>query len=175
LRYNEQGDLQMAKRTKMIARGRTAALGVVVLATLLVIGVSRLRRWHPFDQDYSELPPERAFALVFRQAVPPGVTDIQAAGPAWLGGRDIWMRFRASEAAVKLLTGGSRPVSTEKEPCIGTAPVHEADLRKMGWGDVDRIRHPLCYEIDPPWNLTGWIQLIYDRQRHLVFAHLYDI
>jgi hypothetical protein len=164
----------MARRTNRVARGLAAVLAVVMVGGL-VRGVSLLRRWHPFDLDYSKLPPKLAFTLVFRRSAPPGVTDIQVAGIAWLGGRDIWMRFRATDEAVKLLARGSGPVSTAKEPCIGTAPVHEADLGKVHWEDVDRIHRPLCYKIDPPLNHTGWVQLIYDRQRHLAFAHLYDI
>src|SRR5437773_2744731 len=109
--------MTMQRKSNRPAWGLVLVLAVVVLMALLVLGVSLLRRCHPFDRDYSELPPKLAFRQVFQRSVLPGVTDIQVAGYAWLGGRDIWMQFRATDEAVKLLTGGSRPVSTAREPC----------------------------------------------------------
>lgn len=162
----------MRKRTSILALG---FVWLLVWVVLLTAAISLLRRWHPFDQDYSELPPKLAFERVFRRSVPPGLMDIKAAGHAWTAGRDIWMRFRATDAAVKLLTNGSKPFSPESSFCIDTSRLQEAAPRQVHWEDVLRIRDPRCYNIDPPPNQTGCITLIPDRQRHLVYVYLHDI
>lgn len=53
----------MAKQSNRAAWRLAGLLAILVLIGSADLGFSLLRRWHPFDQDYSELPPQRAFDL----------------------------------------------------------------------------------------------------------------
>ena len=78
----------------------TALLAVPLIASAMFIGAVYLRYWWWPNSGFGDMatkPPTQVFRRVFGQPVPPGVSDIAAAGYVSMGGSDIWLRCRATD------------------------------------------------------------------------------
>jgi hypothetical protein len=138
--------------------------------------------------DYTKKSPEKAFRRVFERPAPPGVSDIRAAGQVWLGGRNVWLRFRATDPAIRsLMAVAKRETDAQSirqtidglQMEVALTATHP-DLRRwrshVCWDEVRRIEDPESYFIHPRApSSTPNITLIIDRKRHLVYVYLFDI
>src|SRR5437773_654607 len=107
-RFSDGGGASIRKNT-MTKRMAWALFGLFLF--LPVAGIAWLRTqvtWPPpFFVDCGTLSPDKAFEEVFGRPMPTGVTDIQCAGIPQSG--YVWMRLRATDAAIKSMTGGRKP------------------------------------------------------------------
>jgi hypothetical protein len=161
-----------------------AALAMVTVAWI-AWGLSVVA--HVFTEtDCADRPAAQVFQNVFDRPVPPGITGLLAAGRIWLGGRDVYLRFKGTDEAIRLLTrGGKRVPDAEVRECIEGTRMEERLQRDrrwvrwketVYWGEVDRIAKPECYELLPKApSTTPHISLILDRSRSLVYVYLFDI
>jgi hypothetical protein len=182
-----QEKLLMAKRTNPVAWGLVVVLlaGVVLVACSLVWMV--VRPFAHLEHVCTTMPPLQVFENVFGRPPPSGVSDIRAAGRIWLGGRDVYLRFQATDEAIQRLTRGSQRTVGDRETneCIQSTRMEDrlvGDHRWMRWkewvhwDEVERIQKPECYSLLPyaPSTVPN-ITLIVDRSRHLIYVYLYDI
>jgi hypothetical protein len=152
----------------------------LLLASVLI--VSSIMVWRSFRDspmgDWATKPPSRAFEWVFGRPVPLGVSGIRASGQVSIGGRDVWLRFSATDEALRSLTHACQRISDRDgmESCRMEWRLGEAAPRQIHWGAVRRIRNPECYSLPPkaPAILPD-ITLVVDRRHHLVYVHLFDI
>jgi hypothetical protein len=148
----------------MTKRQAWALLGLFTL--LPVAGIAWLRTrvvWpSPYFVDCGTLPPDKAFAEVFGRSMPVGVTDIQCAGIPQSG--YVWMRLRATDAAIKSLTAGRKPDGYKVENWISPSLIEWPEPRRVHWQQTLRIRKPVCYvsQFGP--------SLVVDQQRHLIYV-----
>jgi hypothetical protein len=169
----------MSKRTNQAAWVLAATLAVAIL----LLGARHFR----FREDCADMPPLQVFANVFGHPPPPGLWDIRAAGRIWLGGRNVYLRFSATDDAIRSLTRGSQRVvgAQSIHDCIASTrmglqvPGDARSVRwkvRVRWDQIDRIKRPECYALSPhaPCMVPD-ITLIVDRSRHLVYVYLFDI
>ena len=62
----------------------------------------------PLRTRFARRPPAEAYERVFNTPVPADVTNLRATGEVWLGGMNIWLRFRAGKKTIQALTGGGK-------------------------------------------------------------------
>lgn len=98
--------------TRALRIGEHIAFAIAVLVAITFIAAplwitSQLSRL----ADWSTRPPQEAFQGAFRCPLPSGISDLQAAGFLALGGGDVWLRFRATDAVVAVVTRGSRRIT----------------------------------------------------------------
>src|SRR5687768_6663627 len=84
--------------------GWSAFLAGLLLSLTCGVWVSCRSLGSYLSRDCATRPPQEAFENVFGHPPPPGVSDLVAAGRIWPGGRDVYLRFRASDEAIQLLT-----------------------------------------------------------------------
>jgi hypothetical protein len=145
--------------------------GLLLLCFSLASVVLQSARGHwppPFYVDCSTLPPSQAFQMIVGRSVPRGVTDIQGAGCPQ--GGYVWLRFRATDAAISSLTGGKKPDAFSIDDGLAgllTWP----DPRRVRWEEALCIRKPECYEIRVgPNPSVDRLTVVVDRKRHLVYV-----
>lgn len=155
-----------------------------MLAGLLLLGLSLApialrefrRHFTPACYvDCATLPPGQAFEEVFCGSMPAGVTDIEGAGIPQSG--HVWMRLRATDAAIKILTRGAKPDASKVERCIApSAWLEWPGAPRVHWEDAFRVRHPECYNLGIDSNPTvDYIIMVVDRQQHLVYVYRHYI
>jgi hypothetical protein len=149
----------------------TAALGLGAIEAAR-IGLRTLReRWPPpFFRDCSTPPPHQAFAEVVGRPMPPGVADIQGAGCPQAG--YVWMRLRATDAAIKSLTGGRKPDACKIGEGLASL-LKWPDPRRVHWEEALLIRQPEYYVIRFGPSAVDTLDVVVDRQRHLVYLERY--
>lgn len=137
------------------------------------------------NRDCATRPPSEAFENVFGYSPPPGVSDLLAAGRIWPGGRDVYLRFRATDEAIRQLTKDSVRAVGVREIQLGIASTRmedrlQGDPRQarwkaaVRWDEVERIQKPECYSVRP-YSHSPRIILIVDPSHNLVYGYLYDI
>jgi hypothetical protein len=163
-------------------------LAAIVVALVFWVGwglsvVSRELR----EKDCANMPAVEVFENVFDHPPPPGITELRAAGRIWLGGRDVYLRFNATDEAIRRLTKGSKRTvdAAGIQECIEGTRMEwrlQGDRRwvrwkeRVRWDEVDRIPKPQCYGLLPAApSATPHITIIVDRSRHLVYVYLFDI
>jgi hypothetical protein len=159
----------------------------VVLLIPLALGYSVwwfVRFGPKLAQDCADTAPAEVFENVFGHPPPPGLDGSRAAGRIWPGGRDIFLRMRATNAAIHGLIQGCQRDSDAKRRIDDLS----MDLRVGGdhrlprwkervqWDEIAHIQKPECYTFwgrspSPSANVT----LIVDRARQLVYVYLYDV
>jgi hypothetical protein len=170
-----------------------ARMAVILSVTTLLAGccfvlwitsmVSQLLR----ERDCAAMPPPEVFQNVFGQSPPGGVSDILSAGRIWMGGRNVYLRFRATDDAIRYVTRQSRRTVDRKaiQECVESTRMGlqlRGDPRwipwyaRVRWGEVLHIPKPECYSSLPSApSPTPDVTIIVDRSRHLVYVYLYDI
>jgi hypothetical protein len=132
---------------------------------------SLVHQWlSPFFVDCSTLEPQQAFQLVFGRPMPLGVSDLHGAGCAQSG--YVWLRFRATAAALRSLAGGRKPDTSSIDAGFAGLLI-EPEPRQVHWEEALRVRRPDCYQIHvrPDRAIDSWLTMVVDRQRHLVYVN----
>jgi hypothetical protein len=158
--------------------GATALLaGLLLLAfSLAPIALREFRRHFTpaFLVDCATLPPRQAFEEVFCRSVPAGVTDIQGAGIPQSG--QVWMRLRATGAAIRILVGGGKPDAPKAARSTIASLSTWPESRRVHWEGALDIHQPECYHLGIGSNPTvDYITMVVDRQRHLVYVYRHFI
>ena len=131
----------------------------------------------PFRHDYSRRKPEEAFELLFHRPVPADVRDLAAAGECWIGGSNVWLRFRSSPKTIQEL----KSVAVEEAPWRRGEDVIRDDpsslirygvWERLGWNQVWKLRRAEYYHIGegPPST-----EFLVDRDTGMVYAFYYGI
>jgi hypothetical protein len=125
----------------------------------------------PFFVDCGTLAPDKAFAEVLGHPMPTGVTDIQCAGIPQSG--YVWMRLRATDAAIKSLTGGRKPDGYKVDDGLASL-LRWPEPRRVHWEEALLILKPEYYAIRVgPNPSVDTLDVVVDRQRHLVYVERY--
>ena len=165
-----------------------------LVSSLLVLALLLLLAWRWFDNwpwraDYSTRPAAKVFQEVMGQPVPKGLSQLRIAGRHYLLKKWVWMRFRATDEAVKSLL---REHSAVDEP-LDEASTHRAinrtqrsgnerwnkyddeDRKLVRWEDVGHLTKRQVYELSS--NGKGWLWdgvMIVDRKRELVYLYAHS-
>jgi hypothetical protein len=133
----------------------------------------------PFRRRFGHRPPQAAFELAFRQAPPADVSDLRAAGEAWLAGTNVWLRFRASEPTVRRLladyqrgTSGASDLTEFRQQWDASLQRHDPHNR-LEWDELYRVRQPENFtRITGDGHFTNaWV----DRQKGIVYVFVFGI
>jgi hypothetical protein len=181
------GNLTVMERPKT---NRLAWCFTAILALLLTcsfVWVSQFVSGLFAEKDCSTLPPPQVFKNVFGRLPPSGISGIRAAGRIWLGGRNVYLRLRATDEAIHSLIQGSIRVADRKEirECVEGLRM-EVALRgddrwkrwkqHVLWDEVPRISRPECYYLLPEApSSTPDVTIIVDRAEYLVYVYLFGI
>lgn len=122
----------------------------------------------PLYVDNATLPPRQAFEVVFGQPAPPGVTEILSAGVPQ--GGFVWMRLRATDPAIRVMTGGKQPNVKSIGGGVASLLHWPEPPGRVHWEGVSRIRRPECYKTQVGSNPVDSLIRIVDWQRHLVYG-----
>ena len=80
------------------------------------------------------------------------------------------MRFRATDGAIRSLTGGKKPDAFFMDRGL-EGLLTWPDPRRVHWEEALRIRMPECFELRVgPNPSVDWLTVVVDRQRHLVYV-----
>jgi hypothetical protein len=130
-----------------------------------------------FGADFSQRPPADVFQMVFGRPVPDGVTDLRAAGRVYFLKEWVWMRFHATDAALKSLTEGEAPEEVgmlPRENWSANSRYDEVDKRHVGWEAIRSITRPEFYYCGhpPAQGSVQWFgSFVVDRANHTVYVH----
>lgn len=117
--------------------------------------------------------------------VPPGVSDIRSAGAVGLGGSEIFLRFRATNAAVAALAKSFGPEERESDANQLETWDGQFDrgwLQNQGrqpfehqvhWEELRRLRHPHVY--GRKHSETSWDMLIWDPENQRAYFYHMNI
>lgn len=126
-------------------------------------------------------PPSRTFRRLFRAELP-GISDIRATGHISLGGADVFLRFKATPAAIRTLTQGYVQVRSEDSKSVlewltmaygywAAGQKQEAgEAHEVRWDELRRLHKPEVYEKSPQDN-GAQDTLVVDRSRQMVYFY----
>lgn len=146
--------------------------------------------WH---EDFHDLPPQTIFREVMGRPVPAGVSDLRVVARSYSIKGWVWMRFRATDGAIKSLAEQPILYDDDPEPSKRRAVAdalsatlwsanHKYDAEDMAsvnWSEVSAILKPEFYQAGRNSETWGsgvrfpmWLgSMIVDRQNHLVYIH----
>jgi hypothetical protein len=130
--------------------------------------------------DCNDHPPEKTFVRYFG-APPPGVRDIRSTGHISLGGAEVWLRFRTTQAALTTLLAGylkSDPPDARAECHMLAGQIPSSPYRRAGevpapehrvqWDELRHVRNADVYfNADSTFSNT----LVYDRSREVAYFY----
>ena len=132
-----------------------------------------------FRYDCDRHSPTRTMRMLLHE-VPPGVSDIRAAGDIWIAGAFVFMRFRATDEALRDLTRDFKRCaapSTERLQEVagwqehwsqGKMPLaRDGEEHQVHWRGLQSIAHPAEFHRAPGNGSEDYF--ILDRDRHLVY------
>jgi hypothetical protein len=124
--------------------------------------------------NYSSEPPDRVFQLILKQPVPGGVSNLHIAGHGVMMGHTVWMKFSATDAAIRQLTKGVEPAYTDLESSSSRSSrqriMSDKYARSVGWEEVLRLKQVEFYTFDFAPGGSGWVgDIVVDRKKHQVY------
>jgi hypothetical protein len=153
-------------------------LGIAILGGP-VLGVLTFARTATYD--CNEHPPEATFSRYFGPS-PPGVSDIRSTGHISLGGADVWLRFRVTDAALIPLLADYRRVKPSEAKSgveavaekVPFTPFRKADAplrpeHQVRWNELMQIKSPEVYLSRLEYRTHD--RLVLDRGQGLVYFY----
>jgi hypothetical protein len=126
---------------------RLAKVAIPLILAGMVLGLclSSVRMFAFMQRDYNHLPPAQAFEYFFQRPLPADVRELAAAGESWMGGSNVWLRFRASPETLRSLTVGVTKTDPWKrgEGSIrddASTLIRYDVLDRTGWNAVWKLR-----------------------------------
>jgi hypothetical protein len=155
--------------------------GCILATAALLYGAYQSVVWLPWagSIDYSARPPAEVFELVMGRPVPPGVTDLRAAGRSYPLGLKHWAYLSASatDEAIRQLTAENEALTgsalQKASPCpyVPNRRYDLADRRHVGWDEVEEVRDLEVYPVYGGRGSFVWSgYLIVDRKRHRIYV-----
>lgn len=159
----------------------------ILLGMALLCGVpscSMYQMARQMDYRANERPPAETFRRLLG-APPPGVSDVRATGYMTIPGSRVWLRLRATDAAVAAVTRGysrlkadeaQRATTTLLELSPGDDPLntqpHLPLEHRVYWEELGRVRMPEVYMKSEEGGTRH--TLIVDRKRRLVYLYYWS-
>jgi hypothetical protein len=148
------------------------AIPLILSAMVLGLCLSGVHIFASMQRDYNHLPPAQAFEYFIQRPLPLDVRELAAAGESWVGGSNVWLRFRASPETLHSLTAGVTKTSPWKrgegsirdEPCT---LIRYDVLDRTGWNAVWKLRNADYYTTGREQFYT---EFVIDRETGTVYA-----
>lgn len=161
-------------------------VAIVVLSWGIFWGiVPKLLRLAAYDTKFHEQPSRVVYQKVFQQPPPPGITDLRVSARHYFIKCWAWMRFQATDDALKTLIGNNErldPAEAERyAQSLRMTPdtsYNADDEQAVGWKPVYSLTEPEMYLIWPGDHNSyeksgGWmwyVLLVVDRKTHTVYV-----
>ena len=152
----------------------TAALAVVAALWFGFWLFSVFKGLRPTD--LSTLPPAKIFPKILNQPLPLGISDVQVAGHSSLSGT-VWMKFGATDAAIKALLSSPKLEVEEPEAELQWAMpqqvLEDEKARAVGWEEVLQLRKIESHRFHfAPYRGSGWAgEIVVDRNKNVLYVH----
>ena len=126
--------------------------------------------------DYADQPPAQVFAMVLNQPVPQGVSALRVSGRGFGQGHEVWMRFHATNAAIKALLSTPKLEVQEPEAELQwTMPrqvLEDEKARAVGWEEVLQLRKIESHQFRFANSNGGWVgEIVVDRDKNVVYVN----
>jgi hypothetical protein len=123
--------------------------------------------WLPltsFREDFSKWPPARVYEMVLSKPPSSDISRIQVSGRHYFIKRWAWLRVQGNASALASLESIAKEgehltwteMQQEMKAWRSPNPHYDsADHAAVGWSDLNRVAHPVCYRIflgnNDPW------------------------
>lgn len=152
-------------------------IALVWAAGVWLPGCFQVLQEGPLRHDYNRRKPEEAFEYLFHRPVPADVQDLAAAGESWIGGSNVWLRFRSSSKTIQELKSVAEKAAPWKrgEDVIrddASTLIRYGVWERLGWNRVWKLRNAEYFHIGEGPSST---EFVIDRETGTVYAFYYSI
>lgn len=159
---------------------RSVIIGLLLLILIApFVFLGQILDWFMWkaSHDYSQDAPAVVFKRVTNLPISRGVSNLKVTGHSFFIKHWVWMRFQATDTAIKTLIGNAEKESNTKllqSSFAGREDYNnDQDQQAVGWDEVFQIKNPELYEWYSLHGSAGfWYGvLVVDRRRNLVYIH----
>ncbi|MFN3653598.1 MAG: hypothetical protein ACK47B_28805 [Armatimonadota bacterium] len=131
------------------------------------------------ETDYSRRAPSRAFQDIFKRPAPAGVTDLRAIGMKWIGGANVWLRYRAKRGTLAEILQGFSSTGTVGGPDLSKSDIwHPTRLgfdpaERLEWDQLYRAKRIETYSRGEPG--MNSVEVYVDRSSDTVYLFEFGI